>query len=174
MAKIKVDKNVEQSKEFIDQINDKSRYTIAAMDDMLWSIDPANDSMSKTLYRIKEYTNELRSTANAEIDLIIDHQLEDLQLEMKQRHDVFFLFKEAITFLVKKEYSNQAFVNLKLSPNKHDLTLEILSQCPVNAKEFEMLFKRTLEKRLQELPVSMNFVAENKHVSILFQIRLKQ
>ncbi|HYH13749.1 MAG TPA: two-component regulator propeller domain-containing protein, partial [Flavisolibacter sp.] len=100
MAKIKADKNVEQSKDFIDQINDKSRYTIAAMEDMLWSIDPSNDSMKKTIHRIKELTNELRSVANADIDLIIDNKLEGMELDMKLRHDFFFLYKEVVTFLI--------------------------------------------------------------------------
>ena len=57
IAKIKADKNIEQSKEFITQISTKSSYMMEAMDDMLWSIDPQNDSMKKTILRIKELTD---------------------------------------------------------------------------------------------------------------------
>jgi ligand-binding sensor domain-containing protein len=60
IAKIKADKNIEQSKEFIDQISDKSRYMNETLEDMLWSIDPQNDSMKQTLLRLKEYTDGLK------------------------------------------------------------------------------------------------------------------
>ena len=173
MAKIKADKNVEQSKDFIDQINDKSRYTIAAMDDMLWSIDPANDSMLKTLERVKKITNELQSASGVAIDLIIDSKLEAMELDMKLRHDIFFLYKDAILFLVKNEYVKQVFVNMKLSPAKTNFILEILFDRPANLSEFELPFNRIIQKRLQELPASMDFMTESKHMSVVFNIRLK-
>jgi ligand-binding sensor domain-containing protein len=173
MAKIKADKNVEQSKEFIDQINDKSRYTIAAMDDMLWSIDPANDSMANTLQRIKKVTSELQETSGVSIDLIIDNKLEALELEMKLRHDIFFLYKDILLFLTGNEFIKQVFVNMKLSTLKNSLLLEILSDSPANLRDFEMQLKRGIDKRLRQLPATMDYIAESKHVSVAFTIQLK-
>ena len=57
IAKIKADKEPEQSKNYINEIHSKSHNMIIAMDDMLWSIDPANDSMAKTIDRIKEFSD---------------------------------------------------------------------------------------------------------------------
>lgn len=173
MAKIKADKNVEQSKDFIDQINDKSRYTIAAMDDMLWSIDPANDSMFKILERVKKVTNELQGSSGVTIDLIIDSKLEALELDMKLRHDIFFLYKDAILFLVKNEHVKQVFVNMKLSPAKNTFLLEILFDRPANLNDFELQFNRVLQKRLAPLPATKDFMKESRHMSVVFNIRLK-
>lgn len=173
MAKIKADKNVEQSKEFIDQINEKSRYTIAAMDDMLWSIDPANDSMANTLQRIKKITNELQELSGVNFDLIIDNKLEELELEMKLRHDIFFLYKEVLLFLAGNGSIKQVFVNMKMSTTKNSLLLEILFDRPSNLREFELQMKRGIEKRLHPLPATMDYIAESRHVSVAFTIRLK-
>ncbi len=173
MAKIKADKNVEQSKDFIDQINDKSRYTIAAMDDMLWSIDPANDSMANTLQRIKKVTNELQATSGVNLDLIIDTNLESLDLGMKLRHDIFFLYKEAVLFLLKNTTAKQMFVNMKLNASKNDFILEILSERPEYVKDFEPQLRRVIDKRVQDLPATIDVIAEGKYISVAFTIRLK-
>lgn len=174
MAKIKADKNVEQSKEFIDQINNKSRYTITAMDDMLWSIDPANDSMTKTLERIKKVTNELQTNADVNIDLIIDNTLEAKELDMKLRHDIFFLYKEVFLFLLESSNVKQVFVNMKLSASKTNLILEILSDRPDNHNDFTLQLHRVIDKRLAQSPATMDIMSEGKHISIAFTIRLKQ
>jgi signal transduction histidine kinase len=55
MARIKADKDIDRSKEFIEQISHKSHSMILAMDDILWSIDPQNDSMEKSLLRMMEF-----------------------------------------------------------------------------------------------------------------------
>src|SRR6476661_2804730 len=86
IAKIKADKNVNQAKDFIDQISDKSRYMMEALDDTLWSIDPANDSMRKFVLRIKELTENLRSVYGTEIDLIVDNKMQTIEMDMKMRH----------------------------------------------------------------------------------------
>ena len=59
MARIKADKDVDRSKEYIDQISDKSHNMIIAMDDILWTIDPRNDSMEKSLLRMMEFADAL-------------------------------------------------------------------------------------------------------------------
>jgi signal transduction histidine kinase len=54
MARMKADSEPEKSKEFIEQIHSKSHNMIIAMDDMLWSISPENDSMQKTVDRMQD------------------------------------------------------------------------------------------------------------------------
>ncbi|HUR10961.1 MAG TPA: two-component regulator propeller domain-containing protein, partial [Flavitalea sp.] len=83
MAKIKADKDIGRAKEYIDQINDKSRKMITAMDDMLWSIEPGNDSMEKTLDRMKEYAEILHHKTGIPIDFTIDEKVRILEPGMK-------------------------------------------------------------------------------------------
>ena len=90
IAKIKADRNIDQSKDFIDQISNKSRYMIESLDDMLWSIHPENDSMDDTIVRIRELTENMMATHNVNIDLIFDRRLQKLTLDMKVRHELFF------------------------------------------------------------------------------------
>ena len=152
-----------------DLIGDKKK--IVAMDDMLWSINPANDSMKKTLDRIKELTYGLQVTYNAEIELMVDKKLEKLELEMKLRHDFFFLYNDAISFLVKQAYTSPIFVNMKL--RKSQLLIEIITECPEDVPYFELQFRKTVQRRLQQLPATMNFTIDNNYVLAVFYIQLK-
>ncbi len=48
MANLKAGKEPEKSKEYIEQIHSRSNNMIAAMDDMLWSIQPENDNIGES------------------------------------------------------------------------------------------------------------------------------
>jgi streptogramin lyase len=170
IAKIKADKNVEQSKDFIDQISTKSRTMIEALDDMLWSIQPENDSMRKTVLRIKELTEGLRVTYNTDIDLIVDHKVQKLKLDMKLRHELFFFYKEALTFLLQNIPCQQIFVNINGVKTK--LMLEILSECKSNTADFKISFQNKIKKRIEALPGNVDIVADEKSFSVMLYINL--
>jgi hypothetical protein len=72
-----------------------------AMDDMLWSIDPENDSMKKTVERMQEYIDALSNRHAASIEMTVDKNVNALKLDMQFRHEAFILFKESISMLVK-------------------------------------------------------------------------
>jgi hypothetical protein len=100
MARLKAVKDPLKAEEYIDQIHDKSHHMIIAMDDMLWSLDPENDSMQKTVERMREYIDALNNRHGTYIDLLVEKNVEQLKLNMKLRHEAFLLFKEGIQYLV--------------------------------------------------------------------------
>ena len=101
MARIKAETEPQKSKEFIEQIQTKSHNMMIAMDDMLWTIDPENDNMGKIILRVREYIVGLRNRHGVQIDLLVDKNVEVLQLNMKLRKELFWLFKSGITNVVK-------------------------------------------------------------------------
>lgn len=173
IAKIKADKNIEQSKDYIDQISYKSRYMIEAMDDMLWSIDPQNDSMKKTVLRIKELTEGFKSAYNVDIDLIVASKVEMLELNMKLRHELYFFYKEAINFFITHICCNQIFVSINQVRSR--LVIEILSECDEEASAFTQSFKKAMHKRLEVLSsAAVETVTDGNRFSVLVQMHLHQ
>jgi hypothetical protein len=171
MAKIKADKNIEQSKEFIGQISNKSRYMIEAMDDMLWSIDPQNDSMKKTVLRIKELTDNMRSSYDVDIDLIVDHKVQALELDMKLRHEIFFFYKECMSFLLQNTSCNQVFVNINQLKSK--MLIEILTECSNMSEDFKTRFRKMIAKRAEALSGATDFIADDRSFSVVLYLNLK-
>jgi hypothetical protein len=171
IAKIKADRNIEQSKDFIDQISNKSRYMIESLDDMLWTIHPENDSMEDTIVRIREVTDNIMAANNVNVDLIFDRQLQSLTLDMVMRHELFFLYKEAILFLIQNNSCDQVFVNFKLTNSR--LLLEILSECGKNHENFEKLLLNKVQKRVSSLNGTIEVEADGRSVSLLLLMPVK-
>ncbi|MBL7743685.1 MAG: hypothetical protein JNN00_09465 [Chitinophagaceae bacterium] len=124
MARIKADKDIERSKEYIDQISTKSHNMIIAMDDILWSIDPHNDNMEKSLLRMMEFADALKNRHGANIELALDKKVRSLKLDMKIRHEVFIIFKEALRMIVQYSGGRETLVHIDLFKNKLSLKLQ--------------------------------------------------
>jgi nitrate/nitrite-specific signal transduction histidine kinase len=124
MAKIKADKDIIRSKEYIDQISEKSHTMINAMDDMLWSIDPANDSMEKTLLRMQEFVEALVNRHGADIDMTMDNAVKSLKLDMKSRHEFFLIFKETLRCMVQHAVHSQVLIHIGWEKSKLSLTIQ--------------------------------------------------
>lgn len=172
IAKIKADKNVAQAKDFIDQISEKSRYMMQAMDDTLWSIDPQNDSMRRTLLRIRELTDGIRAAHLVEIDLIVDNKVQELELDMKVRHEFYFYYKEAIECIVQNLHCGQIFVNIKKQRSR--LMVEILVECDeTQLKSFEDDFASAVQKRVSAMPASIDILTDANSFSALLFVDIR-
>ncbi len=96
MANIKAESDPQKAKEFITQIHRKSYQMIEAMEDMLWSITPENDSVHKMADRMKEVIASLNTTRQSKIALQVDDMITGLKLNMKQRYEAFVIFKKGL------------------------------------------------------------------------------
>jgi hypothetical protein len=171
IAKIKADKNMVQAKEFIDQISEKSRYMDEVLEDTLWSIDPANDSMKKFILRIRELTEALKSLHGMEIDLIVDNKVQSMELDMKLRYELLFFYKEAMSFIVQNIYCGRLFVNI--NKTKSRLYIEILSECGSKDESFETNFQNAVSKRVNALPASLDVLLDGKSFSAVLYVSVR-
>jgi hypothetical protein len=137
----------------------------------LWSIDPQNDSMKKTILRIKELTEGIKAANDTDIDLIVDNKVQGLELDMKLRHEIYFYYKEAINYLVQNVCCRQVFVNINQTKSK--LLIEILSECKDNAADFKSKFKAAVQKRVNAMPSTIDILAEDKSFSAVLYVDLK-
>lgn len=155
IAKLKADKDPEKSKEYIEQIHAKSHNMIIAMDDMLWSISPDNDNMSKTVERMKEYLDALNNRNGAEIDILVDKNVEALSLNMKLRHESFLLFKEAVKSLI---YAGAQKCNIHISYEKPKLqfTMQFKNDCCDMQQLNNLLQRQDMETRLKTIKAQLD------------------
>jgi len=147
MARIKADKDIDRSKEFIDQISLKSHSMILAMDDILWSIDPQNDSMEKSLLRMMEFADVMKNLYGAAIEIALDKKVRTLKLDMKTRHDVFLIFKEALRTIVEYSGGRQTLIHIDLFRNKLSVKLQdATANLDKNAAEIDASIKEMNNK----------------------------
>jgi two-component system, NarL family, sensor histidine kinase UhpB len=108
----------EQQDEALEMIGDASRKIIDAMSDIVWTVNPENDSFAKILFRMKSLAYNLFRAKKIEYSFHADETLDDKKLRLEDRRNFYLIFKEAINNLVK--YSNATQVAITLT-NENDL-----------------------------------------------------
>lgn len=155
IARLKSDREPQKAKEYLEQIHNKSHNMIIAMDDMLWSLDPANDSMQKTIIRIREFADALTQRQGVQIELLIDKKVEKLELDMRQRHEAFLLFKEGLRSLVEAG-TRYCRVHLAVERGKLFFTIEFANE-GCNMQQLNNLLQRhDMALRIQALKAKLD------------------
>lgn len=114
MAKTKLLTDPVKSSEYITKITDNSQQMMEAMDDIVWSIKPDNDSMLKILARMREYASGILEPKDVEITFNIGEHIQELKLDMETRRDLFLVFKEAVNNTAKYSHCTKTEISLKL------------------------------------------------------------
>jgi len=155
MARLKADNEPQKSKEFIEQIHSKSHNMIIAMDDMLWSISPDNDSMQKTVERMQEYIDALKKRYNSSIEMQVDDPVKSLKLDMQFRHEAFLLFKESISELVQAGAGN---CKIHVTLQRPDLiyTIQFNNESCDMQQLNNLLQRQDMANRLEAIKAKLN------------------
>lgn len=124
MAKSKLNSDNVKTSEYISKISENSQRMMEAMDDIVWSIKPMNDSMQKIIARMREYATNILEAKDIEVSFNIEEEVNDVKLDMEARRDFFLVFKEAVNNAAK--YSKADKVKINLLINNKQLTLEVI------------------------------------------------
>lgn len=173
IAKMKADRDITRSKELIDEISGKSYNMMLSMDEILWSIDPGNDTMEKTLQRLKEFARTLESGYGASIDIVVHEKVKDLQLNMKVRHDFFVVCKEVLQFLAHYAHEKNIMVDIDFAWTK--ILLKILcvdADLDENSLNVQEL-RRDMALRAEAMQANLSFELAKKDTSIVLSIPIK-
>jgi streptogramin lyase len=171
IARLKAEREPQKAREYLEQIHDKSHNMIIALDDMLWSLDPENDAVEKTITRIREFADALMQRSGAVIELLIDKKVERLQLNMKLRHEAFLLFKEGLRSLIDAGTKN-CIVHLTAERGKLLFTIEFENEHCDMQKLNNLLQRRDMEERIHALNAKLDVQVHKSRSIFLLQLTL--
>ncbi|CAN5799496.1 hypothetical protein BH11BAC3_BH11BAC3_12140 [soil metagenome] len=83
------------------KIKDRSSAIMESMGDIVWAINPQNDSFEQMIYRMKEFTAEILDPLNINYTFKEAGNFSNIILDIKKRKDFYLLFKEAINNAAK-------------------------------------------------------------------------
>lgn len=107
----------------LDLIGSNSRQIIENMSDIVWAINPQNDSFEKIITRMRSFAYQLLKAKKIEFTFEADEKLNSISLPMQVRKNFYLVFKEAITNLVK--YSGATRVSISLHEKNKTILLQI-------------------------------------------------
>ena len=128
---LKEDSSGTQTKYF-QRIVEQSAKMMESMSDMVWSINPDNDTLQKTVVKMKEFSAEILEPKNIGYQFQVDEALNNISLDVARRKNLFLIFKEFINNAAK--YSEGTFINISISQALNELMLTIRD----NGKGFDI------------------------------------
>ncbi|MCP1381974.1 sensor histidine kinase [Runella salmonicolor] len=112
-AKKSIDIDQAQTRKFMESITTNAQKVLESMDDIVWAINPKDDSLESIVLRIKEYAYTLTETKDIYLRFDIDPRLQKLKVPMKIRRNLYLILKESINNAVKHSGCNELKITLK-------------------------------------------------------------
>lgn len=159
------------TKQYLQKIGKSSTQMMESMDDIVWSIKPDNDKLSKISARMREYTASILEPQHIRYTFDANDRIRELKLGMEERRNLFLIFKEALNNISK--YSQATLVGISISYQGSSIILRIKD----NGRGFDVHKQSTgnglmnMKKRSEILRGSINISSSEDHgTEILLQI----
>ena len=107
---------------YLQRINDQSTRMMEDIGDIVWSINPHNDSMKKVITRMREFSGEIFDPKSMSWNFS-EKIPEDVVLDAEKRKNLFLIFKETINNAAK--YSRAGQVDISLFHENQRLVLRV-------------------------------------------------
>jgi signal transduction histidine kinase len=106
------------------QISQTARETTRALDEIVWAVNPSNDTLEGLINYTCKYAQEYLPMAGLRYRLDVPPQLPAITLPPEVRHNVFLVAKEAIHNIVKHAHAAEVRIRLNLEPGSFTLEIE--------------------------------------------------
>ena len=134
------------------QISQTARETTRALDEIVWTVNPSNDTLDGLINYVCKYAQEYLALAGLRYRLEVPAQLPPIPIPPELRHNVFLAAKEAVNNVVKHSGATSAWVRLRLEPDRFTLEVEDNGRgLPPGADKKGRNGLRNMRKRLEEL-----------------------
>jgi ligand-binding sensor domain-containing protein/two-component sensor histidine kinase len=106
------------------QISHTARETTRSLDEIVWAVNPSNDTLEGLANYACKYAQEYLALAGIRYRADVPTQLPATDIPPDVRHNVFLAFKEAVNNVVKHAHASEAWIRLRLAPEKFILEIE--------------------------------------------------
>ena len=106
------------------QISSTARETTRALDEIVWTVNPSNDTLDGLINYLCKYAQEFLALAGLRYRLEVPSQLPAIPISPEVRHNVFLAAKEAVNNVVKHSQASAAWVRLHLEAHRFILEIE--------------------------------------------------
>jgi signal transduction histidine kinase/ligand-binding sensor domain-containing protein len=163
-----------QSGNMMKEIKQNSVTLMEKMDDIVWSINPNNDSIENLMLRIKRFASGLFEAKEIDYSIDIDSSIHKAKLNMETRQHIYLIMKEAINNLVK--YSNCTNASIRVKYDLGHLLIEIVD----NGKGFNEQNIQlgngiiSMKKRAEAIQAQIKIITQlNKGTTISLETKIK-
>lgn len=141
----------------LQKIKKHSATIMENMSDMVWAINPSNDTVEKVVFRMKEFAAEILEPLNINYNFLMKGDIALVKLDPEKRKNFYLIFKEALNNAAK--YSNCSNVDIIIEFDGKNLQLNLRD----DGKGFDETTTRqgngirNIKERAKEMPAALNY-----------------
>ena len=113
----------EKTSASLEKINERSQRLLSNMSDIIWNINPNNDTLEEVMSRMREYATALLEAKQIDYTFDFPKTTMNCKLSMEVKNNMYLIFKEAVNNLSK--YSGSSNANLSLIFDEKNIQLTI-------------------------------------------------
>lgn len=131
-----------------------------SMSDIVWSINPNNDSGERVISKMKEFTAEMLDPLDINYKFSGDETVDALELDVTKRKNLFLIFKEAINNAAK--YSSATLINIHFRKENNFINIHIAD----NGKGFDIVNStkgnglRNMKERAENINAKLEIISD--------------
>jgi signal transduction histidine kinase len=136
------------------QISQTARETARELDEIVWTVNPSNDTLDGLITYICKNTQEYLAVAGLRYRLDVPAQLPVAAISPEARHNVFLAAKEAVTNVVRHARASEAWLRLRVAPQSFTLEIEDNGRGPDGLHEKAAESRnglRNMRKRMEDI-----------------------
>jgi signal transduction histidine kinase len=165
----------EKRSQYLDQMGGKAREMVTALDEIVWAMNPAHDSLASLVSYFCLYADRFLGLANVTWRLEGPPASAELAVDSRHRHQLFLVFKEALTNIVR--HSGATEVRLGIQVEQGELRLIIADNgrgLSANARTEEMDGVNNMRSRIEKLGGRFEIAGEaGKGTTVRFHVPSK-
>ncbi|MEJ7736714.1 MAG: triple tyrosine motif-containing protein [Chitinophagaceae bacterium] len=108
---------------YFNQISTNAQQVIENMNDIVWAVNPNNDSMMDIIARMQHFASGILEKKNMILQFDASPELETIKLDMHERKNMYLIFKETINNAVK--YAKCGTVKVKIHTADQKIIMKI-------------------------------------------------
>ena len=144
----------QEAQEHARQISQTARETTHALDEIVWTVNPSNDTLDGLVNYICKQAQDYLAVAGLRYRLDAPAELPKTAISPETRHNVFLAAKEAVTNIVKHSGATEAALRLRLEAEGFTLEIQDNGRGPAGLKQKAAESRngmRNMRKRMEDI-----------------------
>ena len=108
----------------LDSIAQTSRDLLQSLDEIVWVVDPHNDTLEHLAAYLSHYATEYLENTSVECELRIPPGLPNLPLSAETRHNLFLAFEEALNNALKHGRPSRVQIEMLIGPSRFEIKIQ--------------------------------------------------
>jgi signal transduction histidine kinase len=106
------------------QVSEKSRAMVTSLDEIVWAVNPANDSLPSLATYLCQFAEEFLRATPIRCRLDVDESLPKTPLTSELRHNVFLVVREALNNIAKHSEATEVWLRIQFRPQLLRISIE--------------------------------------------------